>query len=357
MKNWALGILALVALLGGSAWSACGPGDGGVPLVDISTSVDGGSRLIYTEGGVKDFVLWENSDSVAYRNESDLLFSTSLATGQSQQLSSGTVGFPLAHLREAQERFLVGDGTPWLFDAVGGGWYPYAPPAPVLSPLFWNQGVLYSVEQEAIDERTLQLTVYGYVPGGAPAAPVCAPITLHSGSLQGSLRLAEGSTYPNIYVYYQEDSNQGNRLIMSQVNIQTCAPQFTAPFYYTFYGPIQDVHMFDNLHAFAVKVDHPVFNLLWSHGSSCSYYDIGNLYPMALNESYPAVATWDPNQGLTVVYLNEHAKASVLKQMDLGEVSEHDLWLNRDGSKLYAAPKLEGANGRLLMELNLNSPE
>jgi len=332
------------------AMGGCGPGTGGVPLVDISSHLSAHERIIKTNAGVKEFVLWEKTGQVAYRNAEDKIAATDLVSGVTKLLGNG--GVPLAHLLDPSNRFLLGAGTPWEFDSLNHGWYQFAPAAANLKPLFWQNGYLFSA-RIFWDGRIQRVEIYAYLPEVGVSQRVCPNLAGFGGNTQ-PVHLAEGSRFPNIYFYTQVYNQMGNNLGMGRIDITQCELAELNHYPYVFYGPIESVHIYDRLHSFSVKVNHPSYNLLWQSGyGSCNYYNIDNLQPLVLSESQPLIATFSSRGGLKIVDLNRQTQATVLRHLPITSISDNDLWLTHDGKRLYAAPELAGQSSRLLFELDL----
>lgn len=339
-----LGASAMAVTIGG-----CGPGNGGVPLVDVSNHISANEKILKTDGGVKEFVLWERSGKVVYRNADDKIATFNLASGMNEILGNG--GVPLAHLLDPDNRFVMGAGIPWIFDTAAGGWYQFASNAAQLKPEFWFQGMLVTA-RIVVAGSYQRIEVYGYTPSMGSPQPICRPFTFSKTS--GPLQLADGSRFPNIYFYTQAVNQNGNNLGLGRIDLMSCELAEMNQYPYIFYGPIESVHVFDRLHSFSVKVNHPSYNLLWHSGyGSCSYYNIDNLEPFVLSESLPRVATFAPGGGLRIVDMNAQTEATVLKNLPIADISDNDLWMTQDGKTLYAAPRLVNQSSRLLMQLKL----
>jgi hypothetical protein len=329
-----------------------GGGDGPTPFTQLD-GFQNSVRIVPTNNGLRDFVFWENRNTVVYRNLYGQVWGVGLNRFESYFFSKRSA--PLLDIADPFERFITAsaDENIYMLDAQGNPpqWYDLYQQNEG-QPAFWNVDTLYTVSLTRINRKRQSFQVFDYqLNRGAEAK--CPPVDLVSNN---PVFLASGHAYPYIYFYMVHSTDLGQELYVSKFNVNTCQPEPDLIWGTTFSSEIQEVHRFPAIDSVAVKLNDPKRNLFWSGPSGSLFYNIANVSPVVLNFSTnPTIATWDGNSGLTLHFLNYATQASLMAGYPFTSVRSQDLKMSTDGSRLIFSPQLENGT-RLLMEIEIGSP-
>jgi hypothetical protein len=314
-------------------------------------------QVLSTQGGVKDFVYLDLKSTVLYRNEYDQLHAVDLSHGYDYYMSRAAG--PLSEIIDASERFvtsIAGDNS-YVLDT---GSYP-AQWEPLFSgvqlqPAFWKGSTFYGVSLGMSDPQHYQLNIYENDlksnGGGTQLCNIQFDATMNS-------QLASGHAYPYIYFYSTQETSQGTVLYMSKVNVQkslfhdACEVTQDLLWAQALPGPVQQVDRFPALNSASIKFDFDAYNLLWVTPNGPIWYDIGNeKMPIILNHGVSTIATWNQDDGLTFVFLNDAVAGNTMAGFPIASVGANDLQLSSDGTTAIFTPQFEDETSRWMLQLN-----
>ena len=354
--SFLLSIVVLTCELGWAQNRCGGGGDSGPkPLMDISGSFSQDTKMLPSVGSPQEFVFWEKSNRLVYRNENhDVLASFQGSAFSTTRFAPSSR--PLSRITDPEEHFLAAESSPTYFDKKRNRWFHFSLDARPFRHLFWNRGRLYSISARINEKNTQYINVYEYRPGDAAAQPICKTIVAENGQ---HFRLAEGHSFPNVY-FYRESQGQSGRLISIYGMDVSFFCKIVGISNYTreIAGPVKSVHLMPKVNGLVVEVDHPTRNLLWDNEQGCRYFNIQGRKPLILNYGKPLIATWNPEEGMTLIDLNEETKATLGWGRDydgITELEQKDVWLANDGVRLFLTPKFSDTRDRWLFKMTLRN--
>jgi hypothetical protein len=332
-----------------------GPGDGPNPLIDIG--VDPEVRVVQAPGGVEDFVVWEKSKRLFYRDESDELTSIDLRSGDIDDFAS--MERPISRVVDPSESVVVESGMGRVFRALQRVWHWFIHVKQMpMRHLFWNGNKLYSIGQVAT-ESGAEFHLFSYDRDDEYAQEICHPFQLTTGEESEQLKVAEGSSFPDVYIYKSQyiDVNAGYTLWLRHYNLSDCTLSNWYIYRKDLPGAARAVFWFKPLDAFAVSLDDPKLNLLWQSPQGHYYFHLDSTaVPVLPNPGQPVLALFDVGQGIRLIYPAEAKRKVIYGTGSFGTLNESTLWLTADGKRLYIAP-IALAGHRALLELGLSSSE
>ena len=331
----------------------CGGGgsEGPKPVTDLA-GFKSDAVLVSTHGEVSDFVYWERSNRLLYRNAQQGIFVASPNTGEGAFIATSSK--PLSRLIDDNERFAATEGETWALDSFSGSWFQYTGvPAP--HHVFWNAANLYSLG--SVYDPSDSLRVYRYPMATSYAKRICPRVKLAAAD---GYHVANGHAYPHILLYRTVDLGGAYELTLFTLNVSTCAVKNVGTYKHLVEGKIRSVHWFPALDSVAVRVEHPRKQLLWDTGpGGCRYIEFGDRDFMVPNPRVPILATYSAKGGLSLVYLSDADKpkeAQVLKDVPIQAIGPRDLQLTDDGQRLLVSPVFAD-NSRWLLEVRLTAPQ
>lgn len=323
----------------------CRPGgEGPKPVANITNIFPSNVHRIPTNGEPTEFLSWEKKNQIAYRSDGREIIATSPDGGFKQFLSTSSK--PLARVVDAEERFLVTANDNWFLDTwAGPAWVHFRAPFEKPHHLFWYQRRLYSMRNTYDNGGGQRIMLYRYNAGASSAHQICPLLKFTAGE---GYQIGEGHSYPYVVLYRVRRTTQGNSLTVALLNVSTCGLEpktYARPVD----GDVENVHWFRPLNSYLVKIDSPTKQLMWDTGPDdehCHYYNVGKDYPaFILGYSQPVVGLFNPNDGLSLLYLHDLENhdpktAQILNDFPLQSLGASDVWLTKDGSTLYAAPTM-----------------
>ena len=345
-------IVALNLSIAGTQNRCGGDGSGPKPLADITTTFQSEIKGIPTQGSPEEFLFSEKDNSVIYRNEFAEIMQTMHFQSSVKLTESGK---PLSRLIGGKGRYLAAEAAPWVYDRKLHRWYNYSLDARPFRHIFFNGDALYSISSRVDVGGNQIYQVFKYSIGDTKAVPVCKALIMKPGE---HVTLAEGHLHPNVYFYRTFDDAEGKKIRFYTLNLGALC-DFLSIEEYTreIAGPVKRAHIFSGMKsAFAVEVDHPEKNLLWDY-KGCRYFHTEGR-PLILNDSYPMIATWSEEKGMSLVYLEKESQAH-LPPMPTGYtvrgLYQEDISMADDGVRLFLAPRFDwGARWLLQMTLSGN---
>jgi len=340
-----------------SLWSQPlrGPGDGPHPTLDMTITPILQSLPIYC--GVRDFILWEHSHQLIYRDDHNSLNAMDLDNGSVRAYSSMTQ--PISRVVDPNERVLLATGIGRFFDAFHRYWqWIMKKQATPMHHLFWHGNTLYSIGQDK-SVSGAEFQIYQYEPGDSLAKSKCSPFSVTTGgSVDTELKVAEGSTYPDVYIHKtQKVEIQGSEsytLWVRHYDLEKCE---LSPWYIyrnELPGLVKRVFWFDSLRSVAMSIDHPSLNLLWQTPEGIKYFDLGTSQtPMLPNPKQPVLATQDNQKGMHLIFLARATRLWFKTSVGFSGLTEQNIWLTDDGTKLYVAPYFGSRPYRTLISMDL----
>lgn len=361
MKRSGMVLLSLILLIAtpfALAEDRCGGGDTGPkPLSDMTDGFKIDTQNIPSAGAPEEFLFWEKSNKLVYRTELSEIYAGLVPTGQAEKLTNS--GLPLSRIVDEKERYLVSESSPSIFDRKYKRWINYWLDARPFRHLFWNDDKLYSISARIDQHNKQYINVYEYEVGKFKAEPVCKTIIAEPGE---HYTLAEGSAYPDVFFYRVKQGSIGKEISVFRMPLKglllPCTMLPLGQYTREIAGPVKSVHMFPELAALAVEVDHPKRNLLWDSSTGCRYFDIGRQKPLVLNYKKPLIATWSADDGMTLVHLDKEKKANVAwgEYQNVTELTQRDVWLADDGERLFVSPAFGYTSTRWLFKMTLSDP-
>jgi len=334
----------------------CAGGDGPKPLADISNLFHLKVKALDTPSTLQEFLIWEKRNLLVYRDVSGDVKGLPLHPHPHvapHEMLMTKVSQPLSRLVDPAERYLVSTGDRiWVYDTWGYGW-SNAVQKKNVEPLYWAKDrkkkvqvlVSHSVETGINGAEIHQFFVN--TPGETAIAPRCSIQLKDNG-----WKAARGAMDPYFYFYSVTKVDDRWQVILQPFNVLSCRLEKG-----TIYGgiryPVQEVLYFGALGAIAVKVDHPTESLLWWSPQGCGYFDVGGVSPLVPNFSLPILMSWKAGSSLQIIYPEKSEKVEVLKGLPLQKVSEKDLWISKDATKLFISTNIENEKDRWTMEMNL----
>lgn len=356
MKRFELAFV-LFGLLSSVSWAAnrCGGGEGGPhPLADFTSSFKADFKVLSTAGDLEEFLFINKSDMLIYRTSEKNIYKMENFESSYKITSSS---LPLGRLVHPSERYLVAEGAPWVFDLKNGVWYNYQTDARPFVHAMWNGDYLYDVSQRIDGAGSQFISVYQYKVGSSQSQKICATLESPPGH---HLMMAEGHQYPHLYFYRTEKAGAGMKITFFEMNVGLfCHLDPVDKYTREIAGPVKSVHVFKSLGSLAVEVDHPFKNLLWDSTDGCRYFNIERLKPLVLNYDKPIIATWSPNAGMSLIYLDAKKQAKVKDLVDGGspisELLQRDVWMANDGKRIFLSPRFPYDESRWLLRMTLEN--
>lgn len=340
-KVWISSLLLCPVLLLADTLPVCG-GDGPQPL---PVKTHGLEEKIGTVGTAQDFVVWENSNQIIYRNEKNDLYVTGLTGGTGGRKFATSPG-PLTHFPDPQEEYLTTSLGAWFLDVNGGHWIQYTKTVPEMEPIFWNGDDMYALPATT-DLMGSVMKIYKYHANSDYVEVHCDSNTNLNFNVANGWHLAQGHSYPWIYLYQEIPLSQGTVVNLYRVQADRCQVEQLQPFKLVTQGRIQSIYRFEKQDAIAIKLDTPTRNLLWKQGSQgCQYFDIGpDSQPILLNRQLPVMAAWSAYSPGVTLYDFRNVTKQVQMTTVLDEpaapilnLGSEDLYLSDDGQQLFVRP-------------------
>lgn len=338
--------LALVFLSAIALGKPCGS-DGPIPFLNMTGSITLPVKSISSVGPIQEFTFWEKHDALVYRNQANELRISYFGSGSDIALSRLTS--PLSRLVDEANRYLVTDGSAYFLDAkAGGSWTHFAKGDP--EKLFWHKDDLYLLKWVTPILGANHFEVGRYTAGEKSAKAVCN----YTPPNNVKLKLAAGHRYPDAFLYQEIPLPGGTKsLAFYRLNATTCDIQNIGLPTEPIEGTVLEVHRFEKMDAFAVRIDHPTKNFRWATSSRCDYLELSSAEAMIPNHDRPLLVTWDKGVGLTLYNVETLKKAEAFRSIGIGDVIARDLWIPNRESDLLMSPKLELTQTRRMMQVDV----
>lgn len=349
----ALLFLGLAQTALASPWR-CNGGDGPKPLSDISSQMNFKVRPIDTPATLQEFFVWENKNYLVYRDVSGDIRALNIAKNSSnpqKEIHLAKISQPLSRVVDSNERFITSQGDrTWVYDTWTSSW-TNAVQKKNIEPLFWaeskKRNYLVShavVVKNGVESHEFYSTQAGY----SSTNPTCT----FTQNRDNPLRVAHGAAEPYFF-FFGEEEIRGLRVVtLYPLNVFTC--RFEKGIAYEgVRHPVQDIIFFKSLNAIAMKLDSDKQNLLWWSPNGCEYFDVGRVLPIVPNMKLPILMTWNPEHNVQLIYPEKAEKVELLKGLPIQSLEQKDVWLNRDGKRLFLASKLQDDNQRWVMEMEI----
>jgi hypothetical protein len=345
LKNRVAGMAALM-LAPSIAWAVICGGEGPGPMVEIPLHPT--IQALETVGSVQELAYLEQSQTLVYRNQFHDLYAHTLEWGTNERLWEG-LNAPLSQVLDAGERFLTTFGVPWVFDLSGRTWTPYGEgPGPMA--LFWTpppENSLVAIESH-VDSARSSFVIRRYNPDES----LVERCTIYPPPGR-DYHVVRGRTYPYVHFYY-ERAGAGQRSIHFLRYDTHCKQYPGSELGLEIPSPLEEVYQYGADGPTLLKLDDPQKNVILQEGRACSVFDIGNRHPLFVHDSKPVIATWAPQSGLLLFFLD--AKQGKVGKIKLGDctrnVSADRVWMTRDESQLFVAP--DTATFRSLLKIELH---
>ena len=306
-------------------------------------------KQISSIGGVEEFIYWENSNTIMYRNERDELRGVNRITDQDTLYA--TTSFEVSRVTDPQERYVLSHEDNWIFDTNNqSAWQEFRTDAPHLFHEFWNNGKLFSIDIDPLMFGGQNLGVYrlDLDDPDFESKRVCnATIPFNSG-----FRLAEGSQHPYLFLYRVKfflfsEWVEFYRLDVTNCRLTQMGSTENIP------GRVKRVVRFDSINATAVQFDHPKMSLRWQQGAQCRYHTLDNKELMIPSYRFPVMVQWNPKVGIEVTNLAQQRKVGI-QRADISDIDTRDLWIPIRGKELLISPVNQN-NQRHLLHVDLSN--
>lgn len=340
-------ILTLVGFNAMSFGAACG-GEGPQPFLNLTLTSK--VKKLGNVGEVQDFVFWEGSNTVVYRNNKDEVRVSKLNAGTDVSVAHSR--YPLSRVVDPSERFLLASRSSFALDIQNPfSWVRYwsgwgSAPAPI----HWNRGTLRMARTEKIGLMPWKVKVWDYEPRKESWSKFRCEYAVG----QNPWRIVEGSEHPYLYLYEVQWRGGQSFLQYYRLSTEDCSvvrvgtPSEPLP------GKVTKVRRFPGPDALVAEVDHPTLNVRWQSGNRCRYHDLGNEEALFMGNDHPVVATFSETQGMTLFNLETKRMVRAIGPGELDSVDARDLWLTKKGARLLLSPTADSQGRRHLLELEID---
>jgi hypothetical protein len=346
-----LGTLVCAAVLWFPSFSQAKPcgSDGPIPFLNMTGSVTLPVKSIQSVGAIQEFSFWESQNAIVYRNEADQLRVSYF--GAAADIMLGKIEYPLSRIVDPSERYLTTDEESLFFNAsTGGDWIEFSKASPAPEKLFWNGPNLYTVRWDTGGLfESAHYDVSRYVAGEKKAKNQCK----YYPPSKAKVMLAQGHRYPDIFLYQVTPVLGRNVLSFYRMNALTCDVTNIGQPSELIDGKILDVHRFEALDAFAVRIEHPTKNFRWETSQRCDYMAIGSEVPMIPNHDRPLAVTFTPGKGMAFFNLETMKKAEAFRGIGIQDVRTRDLWIPSHESDLLMSPEVEQLQARRMLSVDV----
>lgn len=351
-------VLSIVTSFAAASVRCGAGGEGPKPFNDITKNLDFKIRAIDTPGTIDQFLIWEKKQALVYRDTAGEIKGLYLRpqVGKPKEFPINKIAQPLSRVVDAQERFLTSLGDRiWTLDTFGSIWMAAVEKKDV-QPLFWanrnGQDVLISQAHRTNESGEEVYEFYASKSGEFQKYPHCSFVQ----PKPYPFTPARGAMAPNVYFYSTEMIDGRRFLNIHSFNTLNCKFEKGLVFEGVRY-PVKEVMWFQNLSAFAAKLDHAEENLLWWSPKGCNYFNVGRNETFVPNFQQPVMVTWSQTQTLNVIYPDTAQVVRTLENLPITSLNENDLWLTADAKKLYMRTMLEAESNRWLLEMDLSKPK
>ncbi|MBI4403333.1 MAG: hypothetical protein HY537_04190 [Deltaproteobacteria bacterium] len=335
-------------------------GDGPKPLQAIAMPSEDAEFLSHSNC-LREFVLWETGNMLAYRNCWSQLITHPLQTQKKPTIISETAFSPMSGVIESSESLLAGGlytSDAWIWSKKDGVTHHLRIPgqAQRLIHLFWKDNFLYSAAYNVDAEGNKLVSFFQ-----TDASRRHPTVTLiDSMELGPYIRFATGHAYPYVYFFRSFPSGHGvYKLWQLEYDVNTHKltseswfPDEKLPL------PIESVHRLPSINSTAIILNDVCRNcnqarVLWVKESSCQYYDLGSSYPVFPQHNVPILARLQPKGGIDVIHLDTGKSHTFFGKYVLGNLSSSDLKFTSDLKTLYVGLNFSGISEKYVMKQNV----